>query len=65
MDFSRIIRQLLDDGWTQAKIARTVNASQGHLSQIKNKKTGIRGPSYELGVALLMLARRDPPDDTA
>jgi transcriptional regulator with XRE-family HTH domain len=61
MEFQKLINGLIADGWTQAQIARAVTASQGHISQLKNGKTGDRGVSFWLGVRLMLLSRVEPP----
>lgn len=59
MDWSNIICELQDAGYSQYQIAKYCGCSQGLISQIKTKKYTKDGKqqtvSYAMGVALLSL----------
>lgn len=42
-------------GWTQVRIARRLNSTQGHISAILNG----HNPKYDLAVRLIALANRE------
>lgn len=54
--FSKIIKELIDSGMTQAEIARRCATSQGYISDMINGRR--KCPNWILGDALIRLHRK-------
>lgn len=59
MDIQILVKALLADGLTQAKIAKVVSCSQPTISDILNGRIGKSRPSYKVvtGIQALATAR--------
>ena len=57
MDTKLLLQKLFEVGFTQGQIANFVGCSQPTISDISRGK--IRNPSFEIGMALLDLARKN------
>lgn len=56
-DFSKIIQDLIDIGWTQQRIAKEIWASQSNISNLLNNERS--DPRASLALPLLKLHRAE------
>jgi len=57
MDFQRLIKKLVDKGWTQREIGEEVGCSQANIARLLKERTA--DPRYRTGIALVRLSEQE------